>query len=47
MKDDGILEKFDVSLKDARILIMNARLKMGWITNDDYEKEFSTEQTEA
>ena len=47
VKDDGILEKFDVSLKDARILIMNARLKMGWITNDDYEKEFSTEQSEA
>ena len=47
VKDDGILEKFDVSLKDARILIMNARLKMGWITNDDYEKEFSTELSEA
>ena len=45
VKDDGILEKFDVSLKDARILIMNARLKMGWITNDDYEKEFSTDQS--
>ena len=47
VKDDGILEKFDVSLKDARILIMNARLKMGWITNDDYEKEFSKEQSGA
>ena len=47
VKDDGILEKFDISLKEARVLIMNARLKMGWITDDDYANEFSNEQSEA
>ncbi len=39
VKDDGILENFDLGLKEARILIMRARLQMGWITNEDYEQE--------
>jgi N utilization substance protein A len=40
-KDDGILEKFDIGIKEARSLIMKARLQMGWISNEDFEKEFS------
>ncbi|PQM56128.1 MAG: transcription termination/antitermination protein NusA [Rhodobacteraceae bacterium] len=43
VKDEGILEKFDISLKEAKILVMNARLKMGWITAEDYDKEIINE----
>ena len=39
IKDEGILEKFDVNIKEARNLIMKARLEMGWISKEDYEKE--------
>ena len=39
IKDEGLLEKFDVSIKEARNLIMKARLEMGWISKEDYEKE--------
>ena len=41
IKDEGLLEKFDVSIKEARNLIMKARLEMGWISKEDYEKELS------
>ena len=41
IKDEGLLEKFDVNIKEARNLIMKARLEMGWISNEDYEKEIS------
>ena len=40
-KDDGILEKFDIGIREARSLIMKARLQMGWISNEDFEKEIS------
>ena len=38
-KDDGILEKFDIGIREARSLIMKARLQMGWISTEDFEKE--------
>ena len=41
VKDEGILEKFDIGIKEARNLIMKARLQMGWISNEDYESEVS------
>ena len=41
IKDEGLLEKFDVNIKEARNLIMKARLEMGWISKEDYEKELS------
>ena len=31
VKDDGVLEKFDVSLEEAQDLIMNARVMLGWV----------------
>jgi len=34
VKDDGILEKFDVSLEEARMLVMSARVQLGWVDPD-------------
>ncbi|MDP2087635.1 MAG: transcription termination/antitermination protein NusA, partial [Gemmobacter sp.] len=30
-KDDGILEKFDMSLEEAQTLVMTARVMLGWV----------------
>ncbi|MEM9047757.1 MAG: transcription termination factor NusA [Pseudomonadota bacterium] len=35
VKDDGILESFDLSLDEARALVMSARLGLGWVTEED------------
>ena len=35
IKDDGILEKFDVSLEEAQDLVMTARVMLGWVNPDD------------
>ena len=34
VKDEGLLEKFDVGLEEAQALIMNARLALGWVTEE-------------
>ncbi len=31
VKDNGLLEKFDMSLDEARTLVMNARVQLGWV----------------
>ncbi|MBC7137527.1 MAG: transcription termination/antitermination protein NusA [Defluviimonas sp.] len=31
MKDEGILEKFDMSLEEAQHLVMTARIQLGWV----------------
>ncbi len=35
VKDDGILENFDVSLEEAQVLVMNARVQLGWVDPAD------------
>ena len=35
VKDDGLLEKFDVSLEEARDMVMTARVMLGWIDPED------------
>jgi N utilization substance protein A len=35
VKDDGVLEKFDVSLEEAQTLIMTARVALGWVKPED------------
>ncbi|MEL7464174.1 MAG: transcription termination factor NusA [Pseudomonadota bacterium] len=35
VKDDGLLEKFDVSLEEAQYLVMTARVALGIISADD------------
>jgi N utilization substance protein A len=35
VKDDGLLEPFEMSLEDAQNLIMTARVTLGWVDPDD------------
>lgn len=46
-KDEGVLEKFDVSLEEAQHLVMTARVMLGWVdptAAEDYvEDEAATE----
>lgn len=50
-KDEGVLEKFDVSLEEAQHLVMTARVMLGWVdptAADDYvEEETEAEDEEA
>jgi len=39
IKDDGILEKFDVSLEEAQNFVMTARIMLGWVDPADLEQE--------
>jgi N utilization substance protein A len=44
VKDDGVLEKFDMSLEEAQNLVMTARIQLGWVDPSDLEtKEKATE----
>ena len=53
VKDDGILETFDVTLAEAQELVMTARLMLGWVTEEDLavdeeeEEEEEEEETET
>lgn len=44
VKDDGILEKFGMSLEDAQNLIMTARVQLGWVDPSEME---AAEEEEA
>ncbi|KAA9006912.1 transcription termination factor NusA [Histidinibacterium aquaticum] len=48
VKDDGILEKFDVGLEEAQDMVMTARVLLGWVDPDDLiaETEEGEEATE-
>jgi N utilization substance protein A len=35
VKDDGILEKFEVSLEEAQNMVMTARVMLGWVDPED------------
>ena len=35
VKDDGLLESFDVSLEEAQDLVMTARIVLGWVDPND------------
>ena len=39
VKDDGLLEPFDVSLEDAQTLVMTARISLGWVDPTELEAE--------
>lgn len=43
VKDEGILEKFDMSLEEAQHLIMNARVQLGWVDPAELEADESDE----
>ena len=39
VKDDGVLEPFDVSLEEAQDMVMTARVMLGWVDPDDLVAE--------
>jgi len=46
VKDDGVLEKFDVSLEEAQTMVMTARIQLGWVDPADLVKEEEAEEGE-
>ncbi|MCY4179275.1 MAG: transcription termination factor NusA [Litoreibacter sp.] len=47
VKDDGVLEKFGMSLEEAQDLIMTARIQLGWVDPADLVSEEEIEEGEA
>ena len=49
VKDEGILEKFDMSLEEAQHLVMTARIQLGWVDPSELNAgaEDETEEEEA
>ncbi len=52
VKDDGLLEPFEVSLEEAQNLVMTARIMLGWVDPADLEtaedgEDLGEEETEA
>ena len=48
VKDDGVLEPFDVNLEEAQNLIMAARLQLGWVTEEQLAADAAAaEEAEA
>ena len=45
-KDEGLLEKFDVSLEEAQGMIMTARIALGWVDPSELEAEDDSETEE-
>ena len=39
VKDEGVLEKFDVSLEEAQNMVMTARIQLGWVDPADLEAD--------
>jgi len=46
VKDDGILEKFGVSLEEAQDMVMSARIMLGWVDPADLVTEEDAETEE-
>ncbi len=44
VKDDGILEPFDVSLEEAQNMVMTARIMLGWVDPADLEADEAEEE---
>ncbi|MEI2804494.1 MAG: transcription termination factor NusA [Albidovulum sp.] len=47
VKDEGILEKFDVSLEEAQHMVMTARIQLGWVDPTELEATEGAEDEEA
>ena len=47
VKDDGVLEPFEVSLEEAQRLIMTARVMLGWVDPAELEPEAEGEKAES
>jgi transcription termination/antitermination protein NusA len=44
VKDDGILEKFEMSLEEAQTLVMTARVQLGWVDPEELTKSAAEPQ---
>ncbi|SES09080.1 NusA antitermination factor [Tranquillimonas rosea] len=44
VKDDGLLEKFDVSLAEAQNMVMTARIQLGWVDPEELESDDADEE---
>ena len=47
VKDDGLLESFDMGLAEAQELIMTARLQLGWVTEEQLAEDAAAEEEAA
>ena len=47
VKDDGLLESFEVSLEEAQQLVMTARVMLGWVTEEQLAEDAAAEDGEA
>ena len=47
IKDDGILEPFEMTLEEAQTLIMTARIQLGWVDPADLEADATEEDGET
>ena len=47
VKDDGLLEKFDVSLEEAQTMVMTARVLLGWVDPAELDTAKSDEDSAA
>ncbi|MGI3210761.1 transcription termination factor NusA [Roseovarius tibetensis] len=47
VKDEGLLEKFDVSLEEAQNMVMTARVMLGWVDPDDLVTDDETTEDET
>jgi transcription termination/antitermination protein NusA len=47
VKDEGILEKFDMSLEEAQHLVMTARIQLGWVDPTELEAAHEEAEEEA
>ncbi len=47
VKDEGILEKFEMSLEEAQHLVMTARIQLGWVDPTELEADTAEEDAET
>jgi N utilization substance protein A len=46
VKDEGLLEKFDVSLEEAQHMVMTARIQLGWVDPAELEADAEVDDAE-
>jgi N utilization substance protein A len=44
VKDDGLLETFDVGLEEAQSMVMTARVMLGWLTQEELDAQNAPEE---
>lgn len=46
-KDEGLLEKFDMSLEEAQTLVMTARIQLGWVDPAELEADAGEDDADS